>query len=224
LVPKGKTAPHFPEQAMRRTTDQKEDPQGAPASVSTPADWVDRHGDVLYRMALLRVGNAQVAEDLVQDTFLAALKTPASFEGRSSERTWLAAILKRKIIDHYRQSWRMVDFPDAGNADLVPDFFTEGERKGSWKPESAPSDWGRDPEVSLENKELRSVLVCCINNLPARMAAVFALREMDGWSTDDICKEFSITPSNLWVVLHRARAQLRRCLDVNWFASARQKG
>jgi RNA polymerase sigma-70 factor (ECF subfamily) len=209
---------------MRRTSDQKDDQQGAPASVSRPVDWVDQHGDALYRIALLRVGNAQLAEDLVQETFLAALKTPASIEGRSSERTWLVAILKRKIIDHYRQSWRMIDLPDEGDADTVLDFFTEGERKGSWKPDSAPSDWGRDPEASLENKELREVLIHCINNLPAQMAAVFAMREVEGWPTDDICKEFSISASNLWVVLHRARARLRHCLDVNWFDPARQKG
>ncbi|HKK02115.1 MAG TPA: sigma-70 family RNA polymerase sigma factor, partial [Desulfuromonadales bacterium] len=126
---------------MNRASDKNSDPQKDNRSPLPLIDWVDKYGDFLYRFAMSRVGDVQLAEDLVQETFLAALKTSSSFAGRSSERTWLVSILKRKIIDHYRQSWRMVDFPEEGNADSVPEFFSEGSQEGHWRPEAAPKDW-----------------------------------------------------------------------------------
>jgi RNA polymerase sigma-70 factor (TIGR02943 family) len=209
---------------MSRDPKNNDDQQTDDRSSSPSIDWVDKHGDSLFRFAMLRVGNQQLAEDLVQETFLAALKTSSSFAGRSSERTWLISILKRKIVDHYRQSWRTVDFPDEGNADSVPDFNAEGPQTGGWKADKTPRDWGANPEALLENKELGEVLISCIDALPKHLAGAFALREMEGWETEEICKEFSISASNLWVILHRARTRLRSCLEAKWFDSARQKG
>jgi RNA polymerase sigma-70 factor (TIGR02943 family) len=191
----------------------------------SPTDWLDRHGDVLFRMALVRVGKPDLAEDLVQETLLAALKARDTFAGRSSERTWLIAILKRKIIDHFRTSWRQVDFPaDVDQDEVIEKFFQGGEVAGHWNPELAPSDWGRDPELSLQNKQLRKVLTDCVGKLPESLSAVFVVREIDGLTTEEICQEFSLSPSNLWVILHRARTRLRRCLDLNWFQAGGGSG
>ena len=209
---------------MNRTPEEHEDQEKNKPSSPPVVDWVDRYGDFLFRFAISRVGNGTLAEDLVQETFLAALKTSSSFAGRSSERTWLVSILKRKIIDHYRKSWRMVQFPAEGNADAGPDFFSDGTQEGGWQPERAPRDWGVNPESSLETKELGEVLVRCLEELPEHMAGAFALREIEGWQAEEICKEFSVSTSNLWVILHRARARLRRCLESKWFDSPHQKG
>ncbi|NOZ13511.1 MAG: sigma-70 family RNA polymerase sigma factor [Acidobacteria bacterium] len=185
--------------------------------LTDPEHWVDNHGDYLYRFALLRIHNTHLAEDMVQETFLAALKSTASFEGRSSERTWLTGILKRKIVDHYRKNARITNFPEFYTVEEAADFQSEGKEKGHWKPGAAPSDWGKNPQRFLENKDFNDVLLRCLEYLPRSLAVVFTVREMEGWRSEEICKEFSISTSNLWVMLHRARAQLRKCLDLNWF-------
>ncbi|MBW2689442.1 MAG: sigma-70 family RNA polymerase sigma factor [Deltaproteobacteria bacterium] len=183
-----------------------------------PLEWLENHGDVLYRTALLRVGKPDLAEDLVQETLLAAWQARDSFAGKSSESTWLVAILKRKIIDHFRRNWRQVDLPDGMETDdLVGDFKTTGEGVGHWKAERAPAEWGRNPEALLQNSQLKEVLGHCIDQLPESLSAIFVVREIDGMTTAEICKEFSLSPSNLWVILHRARTRLRRCLEKNWF-------
>ena len=188
--------------------------------LSNPENWVDAYGDYLYNIALLRLGDVQVAEDLVQETFISALKAADSFKGNSSERTWFVSIIKRKIIDYYRKNRRFVPLsPNNDNTDL-PYFQTEGRMKGSWEPESGPTDWGDDPLESLEKGEFNSILQKCISDLPKNLAAIFTVREIEGWKTEEICKEFEITSSNLWVMLHRARAQLRHCLEINWFDSS----
>jgi len=187
--------------------------------LSNSENWVNDFGDYLYNIALLRVGDVQVAEDMVQDTFISALKAADTFKGNSSERTWFVSILKRKIIDYYRKNRRFVPLTQNDDADDLPYFQPEGGMKGSWKPDSGPTDWGDDPLKSLEKSEFQSVLQKCISDLPQNLAAIFTVREIEDWKTEDICKEFEITASNLWVMLHRARTQLRHCLEVNWFNS-----
>jgi RNA polymerase sigma factor (sigma-70 family) len=121
-----------------------------------PLEWLENHGDVLYRMALVRVGRPDLAEDLVQETLLSAWQARDSFVGKSSESTWLVSILKRKIIDHFRRNWRQVDLPDGMETDdLAAEFTTTGEGVGHWKAERAPKEWGRNPEALLQNSHLR---------------------------------------------------------------------
>lgn len=180
-------------------------------------NWVNEHGDYLYGIALLRVGERQVAEDIVQDTFMAALKALDSFEGKSTERTWLVSILKRKIIDFYRKNKRIVYFDKDGEVENLPDFHNTGQLRGIWKPEYAPENWQENPLEAMEKKEFQDILQECIRNMPKNLAAIFTIREIDGWKTEDICKEFNISSSNLWVMLHRSRTLLRRCLEKNWF-------
>jgi RNA polymerase sigma-70 factor (ECF subfamily) len=189
-----------------------------------PTVWVDAHGDYLFSFALARVRDESVAEDLVQETLLAAIQARKTFDQRSSERTWLSGILKHKVIDHFRRSCREVELSDEEDTDLSAYdhmFQTEGRGKGHWTAVSKPFAWEETPESVLEHAEFRGILSTCLGKLPERVANVFALREFDGYDSDEICAFLEITPSNLWVMLHRARLHLRRCIDFNWFGKVR---
>lgn len=181
--------------------------------------WVDAHGDFLYSFALSRIRDRWQAEDLVQDTLLAAIQSRSSFESKSSERTWLCGILKHKIIDHFRKSSREVGLSeeeaDMSSYDYL--FREEGIWKGHWTAEARPVEWGDSPEKALENAEFRETLTHCLGELPERVANCFTLREMDGLDSSEICDILGISSNNFWVMMHRARLHLRRCIDFNWF-------
>lgn len=173
-----------------------------------PERWLADHGDVLYRFALSRLRDPQTTEDLVQDTFLAALKGAESFSGRAQERTWLIGILKHKIIDHFRKHKRMFLSEDLEMKEQDPGAFLD--RKGEWT--IGQSAWITDPQEAFRRKEIWKILEECLEQLPERQKAVYILREVQEQRAEDICKELDISPSNLWVTLHRARLQLRTCL------------
>lgn len=182
------------------------------------ARWLEEHGDMLYRMALARTGDPVLSEDLVQETLLSAWQGRDQFAGRSTERTWLVAILKRKVIDHFRRSWQQGSLSDNSEEAVdVDDFVRNGEFAGRWRPDMAPADWGGDPELLLQQRQLRQALSSCIKDLPESLARVFTVREIDGLSTEEICQEFSLSPSNVWMLLHRARLRLRRCMEKSCF-------
>ena len=181
--------------------------------------WVDAHGDYLFAFALSRVRDEFLAEDLVQDTLLAAMQARNSFAKKSSERTWLCGILKHKIIDHFRKSSREVELTeeegDMSSYDYL--FQTEGAGSGHWTAESKPTIWQENPEQVLEHAEFRGILTHCLSELPGRVANCFTLREMDGYDSNEICDFLHISPNNFWVMMRRARLHLRRCIDNNWF-------
>ena len=178
-----------------------------------PEQWVDEYGDYLYRYALSRLRDASAAEDVVQETFLAAFKGAARFSGQSSEKTWLVGILKHKIVDFIRKASRERAYDDVTLAeDRVDDFF---DRKGHWK--AGPAEWTVNPRKAFEQREFWAVFEGCLGNLQDRLAAVFTLREIEGMSAEEICKELDITSTNLWVMLYRARNKLKDCLQENWF-------
>ena len=183
---------------------------------SDPATWLDQHGDSLYRFALLRVRNPTTAEDLVQETLLAAWRAKDNFAGQAAERTWLIAILKNKLIDHFRRSSRETPLPDnADNDDAIDALFVE--HTGHWA--HPPTAWPR-PDDALEQAEFWRVFQDCLAGLPDRQAQVFTLTEVDGLSTEELCKALAAQPSNVWVMLHRARLRLRECLEQRWFGAA----
>jgi RNA polymerase sigma-70 factor (ECF subfamily) len=174
--------------------------------------WVDRYGETLYRFALVRVKNPVIAEDLVQETFLAALRGRENFQGRSSLKSWLVAILKHKIVDHIRKS---VKEKVLENFDSLADQIeTTFDDRGKWK--FRPQNWTVDPVKLYQQKEFMDILYRCLAQLRGRQAEIFMLREIDGLSTEEICKELNITATNSWVMLYRARMGLRRCLEENW--------
>jgi RNA polymerase sigma-70 factor (ECF subfamily) len=182
------------------------------ANIGNPEKWVDEYGDFLYRYALSRVRDPSVAEDLVQETFLAALRASENFKGRSTGRTWLIAILKHKIVDYIRKKIRE---PSSDKIETLSDLAdSDFNDKGEWQ--IRPFKWAINPDKIYEQKEFFDVLYICLAELPERLAEAFMLREMDGLSTEEVCKALSITATNSWVMLYRARMSLRRCLENKW--------
>jgi RNA polymerase sigma-70 factor (TIGR02943 family) len=185
-----------------------------------PDHWVERYGDYLYNYAIVRVNDTAMAEDLIQETFLAGLKARDKFRGESSERTWLTAILKRKIIDTYRKKYTSKEssFGDHEATVFDGDFYNNEEPfRGQWLEGKAPHSHSLLPEGELEHAELVEFIGLCIKNLPPQLAAAFVMKMIDEEDSDTICKELGITASNLWVMLHRARLKMRDCLEKKWF-------
>lgn len=183
-----------------------------------PETWVDEHGDYLYNFALFRVQHSNIAEDLVQETFLSAIQSLKNFKGESTARTWLVGILKHKIIDHFRKNFRETPSSDI---ELQANLHKEFDAKGAWKVK--PDAWNFNPHQLYENKEFWAVLKACMTQLSAKMAQAFILREIDGMESTEICKLLSISPTNSWVIFYRARMSLKGCLTKNWFTGRRQQ-
>jgi RNA polymerase sigma-70 factor (TIGR02943 family) len=183
-----------------------------PAQVR-PERWLDEHGDYLYRFALARAECPETAEDLVQETLLAALKAAPSFAGRSSERTWLTGILKNKLVDRIRQSQRGRLLVDLGQ----PDECLSGlyDRAGHWK--AGPRKWVGDPAKTLERQEFWEAFQHCLAHLPDRLREVFSSRLLDEVPAAEVCQALGISATNLWALVHRARVRLWRCLDKTGF-------
>jgi RNA polymerase sigma-70 factor (ECF subfamily) len=184
-----------------------------------PQHWVERYGDYLFNFAIVRVNDEEKAQDLVQETFLAGLKAMENFQGKSTERTWLISILKRKIIDTYRKQYasketRMGEYEqDISDSDF---YREEGPFRGQWLEGRGPHSHSILPEGEIEQDELMKIIQFCIENLPPNLAAAFVLKMIDEAESDEICKELDITSSNLWVMLHRARLKMRECVENKW--------
>lgn len=177
-----------------------------------PDKWVQSYSDYLFNYTITRVNNEDIAKDLVQETFFSGLKSMKNFQGKASERTWLVSILKRKIIDYYRKI-----NSKKGKAEVRMNFYKDGEHEGEWIEERAPNTWSSDADKDIENGELKSALDYCIDKLPEKYGVVFRMKTIQGFETEEICKDLDITASNLWVIIHRARTQLRKCMEDNWF-------
>lgn len=181
--------------------------------LTDPQRWVDLYGDQLYRYAFARVQNSMLAEDLVQETFLAALHTEAGFEGRSSEKTWLTSILKHKIIDHLRKLNRQQPLGESQDHENQLDYFFFAN--GKWK--DKPGEWNMAPDDILDNKRFWEIFSQCLSELSDRLRIAFTLREMDGLEGKEICEILGVSSSNYWTMMYRARMSLRLCLKTNWF-------
>ncbi|MGM9426140.1 sigma-70 family RNA polymerase sigma factor [Hydrogenophaga sp. MI9] len=177
------------------------------------------HRAYLLRFARLQLRNEAWAEDAVSETLLAALARPQAFEGRSQLRTWLTGILKHKIVDALRLHRREVsaggtsEDEEAEPMDLMP-FAADGHFA------QMPAEWG-NPEQDLSRQQFMVVLDACTEKLPPMQGRLFLMREWLELSSEEICKELDLTPTNLYVQLHRARLRLRECLELNWFARSR---
>ncbi|MHB1921739.1 MAG: sigma-70 family RNA polymerase sigma factor, partial [Chitinophagaceae bacterium] len=168
-----------------------------------PQNWVTLYSDYLYHFALSRVNQEDLAQDLVQDTFLAALRAMDGYKGNSAEKTWLCSILKNKIIDHYRSSFKQTQSLEEENfqleegKDRFSDAFFEEVYKG-WTPDSRPQEWSHPFPTMIEKKEFYAILKNCLSILPESWAAVFTLKNLEELSSEEICKELQISPSNLY--------------------------
>lgn len=179
---------------------------------ANPETWVDRYGDSLYRYALLRLRAPELAADVVQETFLEALRVRHRFAGRSSVGTWLIGILRHKVIDQVRKTAREAATGNGILPGAAEDAAFDG--RGHWK--VRPGAWG-DPSREIESKEFWEVFARCLSRLPQGLADAFFLRELDGLRADEVQQTLGITPDNFWKRLHRARMQLRQCLEFSWF-------
>jgi len=186
--------------------------------LSDPERWVEEHGDYLFKYALSRLRDPARAEDMVQETFLAALKGSKAFQGRSSEKSWLVGILKNKICDSYRKASRETVFTDLEfySDEEADRFISDGAFKEGWIHELGPQEWS-NPGASLDYQAFWKTYRDCSDKLPQNVSTVFNLREVDGVESKEICAMLNISENNLWVMLHRARMALRRCLEMNWF-------
>ena len=180
-----------------------------------PGKWLDRHGDYLYRYALVRVRDASIAEDLLQETLLAAIGSCERHAGRGSERTWLVGIMKHKVVDHFRRLARTAQIQLTTEAGEPNCFEESGPWCGHWREDRAPLSWRVD--AGLESGEFWEIFNRCLSQLPQQMSIAFTLREIDGLSSTEVCEILNITPNNLWVLLHRSRSKLRHLLEASWF-------
>lgn len=174
--------------------------------------WVDLYSDYLYNYTISRVNDVEIAKDLVQDTFFAGLKSMKNFKGEASERTWLISILKRKIIDYYRKI-----NSKKGKAEVRMTYNSNNEDEGDWLEERVEDSNYKNAEFNLENAELSEAIYNCLEKLPKKQARVFKMKTIEDYDTEVICNELNITPSNLWVIIHRARTALSSCLEKNWY-------
>lgn len=182
-------------------------------NVANPEKWLALYGDLMYQYTLPRVKDSDAAQDLVQETFLSGLKGLAGYKGEASEKNWLFTILKNKIIDFYRKKAKedsVVQMPDLK---LIDDEWFNIE--GAWAEKKMPRDWQANDTV-VERKEIQKIINWCKDHLKELQQHVFTLKYMEDLDSVAICKVLNISASNYWVLIHRARLQMRDCVEKYW--------
>lgn len=174
-------------------------------------EWVNNHTEEMYGWALSRVADPEVAKDLVQDTFLAAAERYAIFKGKSSPKTWLFSILNNKIADLYRV--RMMHLSNIEER-VVTKYFDEN---GEWKESKVPHSWHDNDTHLLDNLEFQQILKKCLEALPEKWNLCIKMKYLSEMDGDEICNELNLSISNYWQIAHRAKLQLRNCVDTKWF-------
>jgi len=174
-------------------------------------DLVEKYTEDLFSWALHKVSDHELAKDLVQDTFLAAAEKMDGFKGESSPKTWLFSILNYKIIDVYR---RKVKQPVIKEPDVFSNFF---DPHGDWRPQERPENWDDDEQHLLDDGDFQEVLQECLEALPEKWGLAVKSKYLLNKKGDEICQELNITTTNFWQIVHRAKLQLRECVEVNWF-------
>ncbi|OIP84940.1 MAG: hypothetical protein AUK44_01035 [Porphyromonadaceae bacterium CG2_30_38_12] len=173
--------------------------------------WVNEFTSELYNWAYFKTSSVHIAEDLVQDTFLVAAERIHSFQGDSSPKTWLFSILNHKIIDFYRKKAKS---PIVLGNDTISTFFDDNE---GWHDEKAPKEWHEEESNLLDDEEFNDTLKKCLDALPDKWSACVKLKYLTEQSGEDICQELGISTTNFWQIVHRAKLQLRNCIENNWF-------
>lgn len=183
-----------------------------PATIET---WVDDYTDDLYSWAFHKTSDPELAKDLTQDTFLAALQGFERFSGKSSPKTWLFSILNNKIVDHYRRKIRNSPLDETRTSEQhVNSFFNTDE---NWTKGKAPETWDMEDGNLLDDNDFVKIFTSCVELLPQKWKLSVQYKYYSGKPADEICQELEISPSNYWQILHRSKLQLRDCLEKNWF-------
>lgn len=186
------------------------------ARPSAAEHWLQRHGDALYAFALARVFDPASAEDLVQDTLLAALQAQHAFRAESSERSWLIGILKHKCIDEIRRRTRSARTQQPYTDDIEDQLF---RADGRWR--EPPGAWDDEPLQTIQRDAFMTALGRCLEGVPEAQRVSFVMRELHGLDAAAASEQLGVTPNNLYVLLHRARLRLRRCLERSGFMAKR---
>jgi RNA polymerase sigma-70 factor (ECF subfamily) len=180
-------------------------------------EWVNTYTHDMLSWAAHKVSDVETAEDLVQDSFLAAYHSLEKFENKSSPKTWLMSILNNKIVDHYRQNARSISsngkFTEETATDLSESFFN---KQGTWQSsDSFSTIWGDETHL-LDNSAFNEVLQLCLDDLPENWRTAITSKYLIQKSADDICQELGITSSNYWQIIHRAKLMLKKCIEAGW--------
>jgi RNA polymerase sigma-70 factor (ECF subfamily) len=188
---------------------------------ANPHKWVENYGDYLFSIALLKTSQRETAEDMVQETFMAAVKALPGFKGESNEKTWLTAILNNKVIDYYRKKDLLKNadtYLQETEQSFNSSFFeTELSPVGHWTKSQAPQPWVEDADKTITQSEFYRVFEFCVSKMPPKLVPVFLSKFIDEKNAEEICKELNISSSNYWVIIHRSRLLMRKCLETNWF-------
>lgn len=181
--------------------------------------WVEMYSDKMYSWTFYKTNSKEIAEDLVQDTFLASFQSISKFEGKSDPKTWLFAILNNKIAEHFRKIYRNpILSENQANPNEGESFFdTLFDSNGEWQKEERPKEWQNTEAHLLDDVAFVKVLQACMDKLPANWNAVIQLKYLEEKKGDLICQELGIAPTNFWQILHRSKLQLRKCLENHWF-------
>lgn len=186
-----------------------------PANELNCNEWVTKYADYLYSYAYYKVGKTEEAEDLVQETFLSAYKGRETYNGTASEKTWLLAILKNKIIDFYRKRKNTDSLTNyiSDTEELFERSFFDKEDHKRWKEEIEENYFSRAADGYLMSKEFQRFLSMCLDKMPPKLKMIFVAKYMDDEKTENICKVHSLTRSNYWVIIFRSKILLRTCLE-----------
>ncbi|MBW2517838.1 MAG: sigma-70 family RNA polymerase sigma factor [Deltaproteobacteria bacterium] len=178
-----------------------------------PRIWIEAYHKILFKYALARLGDADLAEESIQETFLAALQSRKGFRGLASEKTWLVSILKRKIYDHFRRMSRDRQFKMSFPKERLSNDIFDSDRLSAVK----SCIWFSDPSKVYEQKEFLTIIKHSLSALPDRTAQAFILRDVIELSSQEICGFMNISIVNLYVMVHRARKRLKEDLQLKWF-------
>jgi RNA polymerase sigma-70 factor (ECF subfamily) len=179
---------------------------------------IDRYHTPLLRLAMLYVPSRAVAEEVVQETWLGVLQGLARFEGRSSLKTWMFRILTNRARTRGQREGRSIPFsavwpPDAAEPSVEMDRFFPPEHASAGHWMSRPQNWEALPEERLISEETSAQIQQAIDALPSNQREVITLRDVEGWSSEEVCNVLEISETNQRVLLHRARSKVRRALE-----------
>lgn len=191
-------------------------------TIIEPNLWVKRYADLMLNFTFRKTNDLNLSEDLVQETFLSALKARDNFKGNSQEKTWLFSILENKIVDYFRSNnYKFQKQKVSIGPEFFSHFFDGNNEHKHWNSEQKPQEWENlaDNASSVESEELGKIIQNCLKKLPGKLERIFILKHIEEYDSNKICKELDISTSNYWVMIHRAKLQLRSCLEINWFTT-----